>query len=578
MKDIFGQEYQYDSEKGFSNLSYGNESPWDSSKEPPKDSEDAPESSDYDQPEPICDVSQPKSESKPQPQPKTPDQRTKSSETSPNPNNVESKPALHPSFGDIYKRFHQNDQYSQARPKPENVPPAHIPENLTQISSLDELRDALENPLDDGRSLQDAIDAFSSYGNYYMALQSSGVERKVSGYYDTDARRRFEEDMFARWRKNIEDLTPEEIQQQIANGKGYYQNYASIQKLLEHYKDRDIRTRGDLDRNLRQDFQGQPDKLDQWLDLLDRYGFVLDDNWEHIKSRYVNLRKEERIDVKHRFYLNIDSTAVDEVARELVGAYEDAKLPYYFKFDSYGARRDTMVIYTSDESAVDNLKIIQDLIRRRPDLAEHLREAPVLTGKIDGIIGYGPEPATTKDANGNEQNHSYSEIRANILQSAINEVSEAWFKEHWDDEYEIDGAKMSMREHCDYAMLDHIVEMRMRTHHRLSEKKTPDEVYQFCGFKPDEILPGGKYFHELESGIKAHRKGMSGERFEVALDGRNKIYVSEGDYRNARHALVKKISRIDSDFNIKVRAKVDEIARQNGVDPAKFCFDLPAAA
>jgi len=593
MKDIFGQEYQYDKDKGFSNLVYEGGNSWDSLSEPPK-SEDSAAEPDNTAPDKGSQTTTvettPSEESTPDTNPGVGDTNnpepsseadtkdesnavpsgsestTKSSETQPSPRE---------SFSDLYTRLHKDKVLGPVRPNPDEIPPAHVPEKLTTFSSLEELLSSIENPLDDAQTLQDAVDAYSSYNNYYSALQRSGSERKICGYINPEAHQHFEEEMFARWRKNLEALTPEDIQHEIDNGHSYFKYYESFKNLLERYKDRDIRTRKDLEDNLRVDFKDDKDKFDAWLDALDDYCFVNDDNWEHIKSRYVNLRREENIDVKHRFYLNTDSIATEEMARELVNGFEDAKLPYYFKFDTYGDRRDTMVIYCSDDGAVDSLKVIQDIIKRRPDLAEHLREAPVLTGKIDGIIGYGPEPATTKDANGNEVNHSYTEVRAKVLEEAISNVSDAWFKEHWDDEYEINGVRMPIRDHCDYALLEHTIEMHVRQYQSLVTKKSEADAQRICGFTLDEVLPGGKYFKELESGIKSHRNGLGGERFEVQMENRNKMYMSNYNYREARQSLVKEISRIDPDFNAKVRAKIDEIARGRGIDPTNFCFDLP---
>lgn len=614
MKDIFGQEYQYDKDKGFSNLAYDGGNPWDTLREPPKGEDDTAEPDnaesetaepdnadpDKDSQKPTADVAPGKEPTldtdqdvndtdDPEPSPETDTDDSEPSheaDTKDKPDVVpsgvdsaakstEAQPSPRESFSDLYARLHKDKALGPVSPNPTDIPPSHVPEKLTTFSSLEELLSSIENPLDDAETLQDAVDAYSSYNNYYSAVQRSGTERKICQYINPEAHQQFEEDMFTRWRKNLESLTPEDIQREIDNGHSYFKHYASFKRVLERYKDRDIRTRKDLEDNLRMDFKDDQDKLDAWLDALDGYGFMYDENWKHIKSRYVNLRREENIDVKHRFYLNTDSIATEEMARELVHGFEDAKLPYYFKFDPYGDRRDTIVIYCSDDGAIDSLKVIQDVIKRRPDLAEHLREAPVLTGKIDGIIGYGPEPATTKDANGNEVNHSYTEVRAKVLEEAISDVSDAWFNEHWNDEYEINGVRMPISDHCDYALLEHTIEIRVRQYQNLVAKKSEADAQRICGFTLDEILPSGKYFKELESGIRSHRNGLDGERFEVEMGNRNKIYVSNYGYREARQSLVKEISRIDPDFNTKVRARIDEIARSRGIDPTNFCFDLP---
>ena len=579
MKDIYGQEYQYDSDKGFSNLVYEGGNAWDSLREPPKEPDEpdrqsespAPDTSHPEKPVPSPDkpvtkpdkpsikppVASPSSEQKLNPQP-TPEAKTQQDNL--------------PSFGDIYTRLHANEPFERTRPKPEDVPPAKNPEKLTRFASMEELREQLQNPLDDPICLQEAIDAYSGGSGYYNNLQRVGIEQKVSGYFDREARNQFEQEMFARWRKNIEALTDDEIDDELKKGHKYYENYRNLRDLMLRYKDRDIKTRDDLIKNLRADFKDDDEKVGPWLDVIDSYCFAYNDNWEHIKSRYVNLRREARQDTKHRFYLNTDSTFTDTMINELVKGFEDAKMPYYFKYDFVGDRRDTIVVYTSEDGAVDTLNVIQDIIEKRPDLAEHLRTPPVLTAKIDGVIGYGAEPS---EQNGKKE--SYSSVRAKLLEKAINEVSDDWFRQHWNDSYEINGVNMSISEHCAYMAVDKKVGIEERWFRSLAAKKSEAEAEQQCGFKLKDMLPGGKYFAEIENGVRSHRKGMGGDKFEVRFNDKKWTTVYEYYYADARHALVKDISRLDPDFNAKVRSRVDQLASQYGVDANKFCFDLPAA-
>lgn len=127
----------------------------------------------------------------------------------------------------------------------------------------------------------------------------------------------------------------------------------------------------------------------------------------------------------------------------LVEKCDEHHLAYYFKFDQFANRDDTIVIYSSTESLTKYVEILQEIKREHPDLVSRVKEPPVLTGKIDGWIGYGSEPATTPDG----KRHSFNEIRAKVLESSIEKVTKQWISDHRNLQISYHGRRVSFQDY-----------------------------------------------------------------------------------------------------------------------------------
>ncbi len=108
-------------------------------------------------------------------------------------------------------------------------------------------------------------------------------------------------------------------------------------------------------------------------------------------------KKDQYPSIEHRLYLDIESLDTYKMTTYLVEKCDEHHLPYYFKFDQYADRDDTIVIYSSTENLTKYVEILHEIKKEHPELISRTKEPPVLTGKIDGWIGYGSEPATSPD-------------------------------------------------------------------------------------------------------------------------------------------------------------------------------------
>ena len=68
--------------------------------------------------------------------------------------------------------------------------------------------------------------------------------------------------------------------------------------------------------------------------------------WNHVDSRYVIFGNHKRQEIEHRLYINCDSSYTHLILYEFIKRCHQNKITYYFKYDIYGDRDDTIVFYS----------------------------------------------------------------------------------------------------------------------------------------------------------------------------------------------------------------------------------------
>ena len=453
------------------------------------------------------------------------------------------------------------------------------------IESLKDFYDALSNPLNNDEKLLSVVNAYakegSDLGGLYGSLQKIGVEQKETGLINSTDRQRFEQKMYERWRHSVADMTKEEFIN--ARAAGTLKNeFKYLHNFVKTHPE--CSTASELIAAIDQ----IPDKNESeaMFDCFEKYNWNLKNpGWIHVKSRYVNARQEDRIEVDHRLYLNTDSTSTYGVIDALVDTYEKNGLPYYFKFDESGKRADTIVIYTSTKDLVKNLEVIRQLKKERPELAEHFHEPPVLTGVIDGDIGYGAEP----------EKGSYSEVRARILGAALRGATLDWVAAHQNDEIRHGGQKMLF---SDYVAKKEIKKLREDFAKRFSlhldvekrrqlsnngwvdETKASEKTAERLGFSQRDLQENSKMFQFFRSQIRDNFSDIieqfrAGGNCDFEVNGRyDKALQLGGDnfYATIR-GLAPQIASHDASYLDDIRRRTHEECTKNGIDPDKFVFD-----
>lgn len=115
-----------------------------------------------------------------------------------------------------------------------------------------------------------------------------------------------------------------------------------------------------------------------------------DSYWQYMHSHSIRFTEKE-IEPEHRLYINCNSTSTHQIVLEFIKACDALKLPYRLKFDIVGNRSDTLVIWADTKLLPKYIEILRK-IKKNPTITNCVHKPPILTGAIDGWIGFASEP------------------------------------------------------------------------------------------------------------------------------------------------------------------------------------------
>lgn len=456
---------------------------------------------------------------------------------------------------------------------------------------LMELYNQIHNPIDDISVIEKLINAYANnskgFGGYYGQLTKTVQKEHNKGQYYREDADRFYAMLFNKWKNSIVAMTRDEFVELYKQGS-YGQDFIKMRNYLKNIPD--VSTMKEAD----EIFYGS--KGDKELeDALEKYSwksFGGGSGWIHVCSRYLTAKKDQYPNVEHRLYLDTESLDTYKMTTYLVEKCDEHNLPYYFKFDQYADRDDTIVIYSSTENLTKYVEILQEIKREHPELVSRAKEPPVLTGKIDGWIGYGSEPAKTPDG----QRHSFNEIRAKVLENSIGKVTKQWIMNHRNQQITYQGQKMLFQEYIAMKSTEKLIADLERRY--LSYEENDKKVAQRNGTKYNPTTVNDRLGYTLQdvrspqfkqniyrvlrdkmiSSLPQVCNGSYKDMDAINMNVRNgkQITFSGYDLETIIQQLSVNISKNDPNFISSVQAEIKNNAKQYGIDSEKFCFDTKA--
>lgn len=456
---------------------------------------------------------------------------------------------------------------------------------------LMELYNQIHNPIDDISVIEKLINAYANnskgFGGYYGQLTKTVQKEHNKGQYYREDADRFYAMLFNKWKNSIVAMTRDEFVELYKQGS-YGQDFIKMRNYLKNIPD--VSTMKEAD----EIFYGS--KSDKELeDALEKYSwksFGGGSGWIHVCSRYLTAKKDQYPNVEHRLYLDTESLDTYKMTTYLVEKCDEHNLPYYFKFDQYADRDDTIVIYSSTENLTKYVEILQEIKREHPELVSRAKEPPVLTGKIDGWIGYGSEPAKTPDG----QRHSFNEIRAKVLENSIGKVTKQWIMNHRNQQITYQGQKMLFQEYIAMKSTEKLIADLERRY--LSYEENDKKVAQRNGIRYNPTTVNDRLGYTLQdvrspqfkqniyrvlrdkmiSSLPQVCNGSYKDMDAINMNVRNgkQITFSGYDLEIIIQQLSVNISKNDPNFISSVQAEIKNNAKQYGIDSEKFCFDTKA--
>lgn len=453
---------------------------------------------------------------------------------------------------------------------------------------LMEIYNQIHNPVDDPRVIEKLINAYANlskgFGGYYGQLTKTVQKEHNKGQYYREDADRFYAMLFNKWKNSIVAMTRDEFVQLYRKGS-YGQDFIKMRNYLKNVPD--VSTMKEADEIF---YGNKGDKeLESALDKYSWKSFGGESGWIHVCSRYLTAKKDQYPNVEHRLYLDTESLDTYKMITYLVEKCDEHHLPYYFKFDQYANRDDTIVIYSSTENLTKYVEILQEIKKEHPDLVSRAKEPPVLTGQIDGWIGYGSEPSKTPDG----KRQSFNEVRAKTLEYSIGTVTKQWIMSHRNQEITYQDQKLSFQDYVAMKSAEKLVadlEKRFLYYEEKDKKvaqrngKTYNQltVIDRLGYALQDVR-SSQFKQSVYRILKDHMgtllpricNGSYKDMDTINMTVRNgkKITFSGDDLETIIQRLSVNIAKNDPNFIPTVQATIKKEASQYGIDSEKFCFD-----
>ena len=412
------------------------------------------------------------------------------------------------------------------------------------MKNYHEMYEKIENPLNDDEVVRKLIEGYSDElrtKEYYKKLvQVNYKEKKYTGINMED-KDRLVSQIFNDWKKdltlNIKDDEIKKYNKDFPYLREFLKNTPYVKSAKEFFK---IKRKVDED-----------EKLEI---IYPKYTpFSHGKSWTYISHNSINPSKYKKIIVDHRLYLNTENIDTYKVMELFRNKCKERELDYHFKFSDIGNRDDTIVIYSDDKKLSKYLEILEEIKKEEPEIVKRAQTPPMLTGKIDGWIGYGSEPKLDEDGNTN----SFNNVRSGIIQNAISKETIKWIREN----KELTKEDTGLNEYLTKQIFDDI--------------KDKDKYRMDKSFDEPEFQE--KLLKRLEKEIEKNKSELLEGKFdkikEFNIDGLD-IEVDSEMIQRAFRPFSKKILKKDPSFLEKVRDAIKEEGLANGIDSEKFCFDI----
>lgn len=422
------------------------------------------------------------------------------------------------------------------------------------MKNYKEIYEKIENPLNDDEVVRKLIEGYSDElrtKQYYNKLvQVNYKEKKYKGI-NMDDKDRLVSQIFNEWKNDItKNISDEDI-------KSYNnQDFVRLRECIKNIPDiKDFKENSKVfNRLTKLDKLDKDSKKTKLTDIYEDYApFFHGSTWTYISHNSINPSKYKKIIVDHRLYLNTENIDTYKVMELFRNKCKERELDYHFKFSDRGDRDDTIVIYSDDKKLSKYLEILEEIKKEEPEIIKRAQTPPMLTGKIDGWIGYGSEPSL--DENG-KNTKSFNSSRSGIIQNAISKETIKWLREN----KELTKEDLGLNEYLTKQISDDIKDKYNRM-----DKSVYEPEFQ------------EKLLKRLEKEIEKNKSELLEGKFdkikEFNIDGLD-IEVDSEMIQRAFRPFSKKILKKDPSFLEKVRNAIKEEGLANGIDSEKFCFDI----
>ena len=444
---------------------------------------------------------------------------------------------------------------------------------------LKELYDSIDNTLSTD-NVNTLINIYTSNrGNLYNGISryySKNIPEYNKKYINKRDKDLFFSNCFNLWKKNVLSISKDEFNRFLKYGS-YERDFIKLRNYLLHVPD--INSYEEMI-----DLYYGDNTPDDIKELFEKYEFSAIgqfSGWEHINSRYLNAKRTRGIMAGHRLYINTDSISLYKFLNLFVKKCFEKDIPFYFKFGlDDGNRDDTVPIYSDTEHLLDFIEIVKDIKKNNPDI--NFYEPPILSGKIDNIIGYGSEP----DQKIIGKNDSFNNLRADIITDSIERCRNNWIKKNINRNFGTKDKPRSIGEYFTIRCVNNYVDRLIRIYdgyinmekkNHNSNQSIEEVVYNKLHYTPEivnSINFKNKVYRSIYNNVNNNIHNDLNSGFSVTIDINGKGYsFHNGDFKDVLVSFTSLINKNDSSFKDIVKEDIRRNCTKYGIIPDKFSFD-----
>ncbi len=439
--------------------------------------------------------------------------------------------------------------------------------------SLDHFFEEVTNPLDNPRFIDNIVDAYletKKFRNFYSCIVKHGAnQKKYPNRFMIKDRDEFYSLIFNEWKHRITSMTKEEFIE-LRNKNKLDDSFVTLRNYL--LKVPDQTTYEGVDKILHSRYD------DKTLDFaMDRYRFTAfgeGSSWDHISSNAVTTEKDPYFPIYHRLYLDTEGIETYKLVTEITKKCLQRHIPYYFKFTEFADRQDNVVIYASTELLPQYIEILREIKKEQKDTI-HPLEPPMMSGVIDGWIGYGSEPE--RKPNGELQ--SFNEKRADLLEMAIKETTFKWLDKNARTTMKKNGREKPVKEFfidkCTYFLLQ---ELQTR-YENLKKYNDDNYIINYLGYSLND-LRNQQVIDSIKNTIRSNWNEIRNtKKINIEMTVRNGKTISFNNY-HLQEAIKRLIEVIRPgrgyEFNEMLKQEILTLSPQNNISLNNFSIDVSA--
>ena len=428
----------------------------------------------------------------------------------------------------------------------------------------------LNNPLDNDELLKIILEAYYNDESIYRSLISTNAtkEDKTISYYNKEERNKLHLYLFNIWKDNILKYDPKNIK------KEYYEPLLNVKRELKKFNpttEKEIRR-----------FVFNLDKIfdTETEEFLDKYSYIAQGNytgWNHISNKYITFHNDEIPKIKHRLYVNVNSTYIDKFARLFTEKCREENLPFYYKYDEYGDRADTFIVFSDTNNLFKYINILERIKKENlKDVEENIKTPPILTAKLNNWIGYGSEPQL-------KEKNSYSKIREESIVKVLDKFNKNWTNSHKDNYIDIRGNKVPYKVFLTELIYDTYIKTFNNKIKNTKDEKL-DKVIPYCGYSLNDTKTEG-FRKALKENIRRNIDYIIENLNDLDKMDKNKlikmntrikdVYFTINTYE-IKKALKRQpmiLSRDSEVFLDQFRNAIKKDAKRYNISDENYCFD-----